>query len=321
MTRLKRSATSALSDDKSLRLRAAWLYHAQGLTQNEVAEKLSLGRSTVIRLLDEAKERGEVKVWIEEGEAGLIDLGTRLEQAFGLDEAIVIPSSESVEGAARSTGLALGKFLSEVIASGMTIGVGWGRTLNASLASFHPPRHENIRIMSLVGGAIETEQSNPVEFSWRMASVLGAECFLFPAPVIVDSAETKRRLIELSGLDRLFKLAASLDLAVLGVGDIGSNSTSVASRMVRRQELQELMALGAVGDVMCNFLDAEGRAVAHPVNDRIMSIDLATIRTAGHIVLAGGGAARATAIAAAIKATRCNTLVTDEAAARDMLNG
>jgi DNA-binding transcriptional regulator LsrR (DeoR family) len=206
-----------------------------------------------------------------------------------------------------------------VIGVGMTIGVGWGRTLTSSLASFHPPRQENIRVMSLVGGAIETEQSNPVEFSWRMASVLGAECFLFPAPVIVDSAETKRRLIELSGLDRLFTMAASLDLAVLGVGDIGHTSTSVASRMVSKQELKELMALGAVGDVMCNFLDAEGRAVAHPVNARIMSIDLATIRKAGHIVLAGGGAARAPAIAAAIKATRCNTLVTDEAAARKLL--
>ena len=319
MTRLKRSATPALSDDRSLRLRAAWLYHAQGLTQNEVAEKLGLGRSTVIRLLDEAKERGEVKVWIEEGEAGLMELAARLEQAFGLDEAIVVPSSTTVEATARSVGLALGKFLSEVIVGGMTIGVGWGRTLTSSLASFHPPRHENIRIMSLVGGAIETEQSNPVEFSWRMASVLGAECFLFPAPVIVDSAETKRRLIELSGLDRLFKLAASLDLAVLGVGDIGHASSSVASRMVSKPELKELMALGAVGDVMCNFLDAEGQAVPHAVNGRIMSIDLATIRKAGHIVLAGGGAERARAIAAAIKATRCNTLVTDEAAARQLV--
>jgi DNA-binding transcriptional regulator LsrR (DeoR family) len=215
--------------------------------------------------------------------------------------------------------LALGKFLSEAIADSMTIGVGWGRTLTASLASFRPARRQNVTVMSLLGGAIETRFANPIDYSWRLASLLGAECYLFPAPLVVDSAETKRRLIEKCGLDRLFAMAQKLDLAVVSVGDIGGKGSSLARHLVTEKELSELTALGCVGDVMCNFLDKNGETIGHPVNDRVMSIDLETLSEAGHVVIACGGAHRAAAISAAIKRIGCNTLVTDESAARAIL--
>jgi DNA-binding transcriptional regulator LsrR (DeoR family) len=77
--------------------------------------------------------------------------------------------------------------------------------------------------------------------------------------------------------------------------------------------------LGCVGDLMCNFFDAAGAASPHPLAERVMSVDLATVVSAKHLVLACGGAARATAIRAAIKRIGCNTLITDQAAARALL--
>jgi len=320
MVKLRRGAQTALSDDKSLRLRAAWLYHAHGLTQNEVATQLGLGRTTVIRLLDEAKQRGEVRVWIDEGVAELVELGIEIEQALGLDEVIVVPSGGDQATTAQSVGLALGKFLSEAITDDMTIGVGWGRTLTASLESFHPPRHSGVKVMSLLGGAIETRFANPVEFTWRLAGALNAECYLFPAPLIVDSAKTKRHLIEDCGLDRLYTLAQSIDLAIISAGDINQNSTSLVRHLISDKEHKELVAQGCVADLLCNFMDENGDPVRHPINDRIMSIDLDRLRKAAHIVLASGGAVRAQAIIAAIRGVGCNTLVTDEAAARPLLS-
>jgi DNA-binding transcriptional regulator LsrR (DeoR family) len=319
MARLRRGARTSLSDAASLRLRAAWLYYSHGLTQKEIAEQLGVGRTTVIGMLDEALKRGEIRFWVEEGEAQCTELAVKLERALRLDEAIVTPSAKDVEQTAKSVGLALGKFLSEAITDAMTIGVGWGRTLTASLASFRPARRQDVMVMSLLGGAIETRFANPIDYSWRLASLLGAECYLFPAPLVVDSAETKRRLIEKCGLDRLFAMAQKLDLAVVSVGDIGGKGSSLARHLVTEKELSELTALGCVGDVMCNFLDKNGETIGHPVNDRVMSIDLETLSEAGHVVIACGGAHRAAAISAAIKRIGCNTLVTDESAARAIL--
>ena len=101
-------------------------------------EKLGIGRSTTIRLLEDAKKRGEVRIWIEEGEGELVELALEIEKELQLDEVIVVPASQDFEQAARSVGLALGKFLSETISDNMTIGVGWGRTLTASLAKLSP---------------------------------------------------------------------------------------------------------------------------------------------------------------------------------------
>lgn len=339
MGRLRRGSHNAPSDAASMRLRAAWLYHHHGLTQKDVAERLGLARGTVIRLLEEARRRSEVRIWIDENDAHCTRLAVQLELALGLDEAVVVPQAPSISAATASdadntssaVGLALGKFLSEALTDGMTIGVGWGRTLTASLASFRPPRLEGMKVLSLLGGTVHTDFASPVEFAWRLSSLLDAQCYLYPAPVIVDSVQTRQRLVEHCGLGRLYELAQSLDLAVVSVGDTGVDANgngngngvgtapSLGSQLVPPSELAELVAAGAVADVMCNFIDAEGRTVPHPLNDRVMSISLEAVRAARHVLIAAGGAHRATAIAAAIRRIGCHTLVTDESAARALL--
>ncbi|KKX30578.1 sugar-binding transcriptional regulator [Rhizobium sp. LC145] len=321
MARLRRETHTAYSDAASLRLRAAWLYYNQGLTQKDVAERLGISRSTVIRMLDEALKRSEVQIWISEGIDGCVELSTRLEQAYGLDEAIVVPAprDDSPAAMASAVGLALGQFLSEVVQDGMTLGVGWGRTMTASLASFRPPRRQDCKVVSLLGGIVAVHQTNPIDYTWRLASQLDAECYMFLAPLLVDSVATKRALIEECGLKTLYNLAENLDLAVVSCGDIGPHSTSLSEGFISKRELQDLIAAGCVCDTMFNFLDAEGRSIAHPINERVMSIDLDTLKKARHIVLSSGGAHRAVAIRATIRRIGCNTLITDESAARELL--
>jgi DNA-binding transcriptional regulator LsrR (DeoR family) len=319
MAKLKRPTQLALSEAASLRLRAAWLYFNHGLTQKDVADRLGLSRGTVIRLLDEATRRGEVRIWIAEGDAACLNLAAQLEDALGLDEAIIVPTAIGTDQTAKAVGSALGKFLSEAISDGMQIGVGWGRTLTAALASFRPPSHTGVSVMSLLGGAIETDAVNPVEFSWRMAAELNAACYLFPAPLLVDSAATRQALLQACGLERLDRLAAQLDLVVLSVGELGPESTSLSRQMISAQDAAELRALGAVGDVMCQFLNERGQSVDHPIHERVMAVDLDIVSQARHKVLAAGGEHRAQAILAAVRRLGCNTLVTDEGAAQAML--
>ncbi|CDZ56461.1 Ery operon repressor [Neorhizobium galegae bv. orientalis] len=321
MARLRRETHTAYSEAASMRLRAAWLYYNQGLTQKDVAERLGLSRSTVIRLLDEAMKRSEVQIWISEGIDTCVELAIRLEKAYGLDEAVVVPAprDNSAAALASSVGLALGQFLSEVVQDDMTIGVGWGRTMTASLGSFRPPRRKNCKVVSLLGGIVAVHQTNPIDYTWRFAGQLGAECYMFLAPLLVDSVKTKRALIEECGLKTIYDLAENLDLAVVSCGDIGLHSTSLSEGFISKAELDRLIAAGCVCDTMFNFLDEEGRSVDHKLNERVMSVDLDTLRKARHIVLSSGGAHRAVAIRATIRRVGCNTLITDETAAKELL--
>lgn len=319
MARLRRTTPVALADDASLRLRAAWLYYDRKMTQKDIAAALGVGRTTVIRLLDEALKRREVQIWIDEGESRCMALAMALEQRLGLDEAIVVPRADAVEAAARSVGLALGKFLSEAMMDDMMIGVGWGRTLLASLGSFRVPRIQGAKVVSLLGGVIEVRQDNPSDFAWQLASQIGADCFLYPAPLIVDSLGTKMTLREKCGLDRIDRLGAALDVAVVSVGEVTHDSTSLSRSLLDDRDYRQVISLGGVCDLMCNLLDAEGVTIDHVINDRVMSVDLSSLAQAAHIVIATGGERRASAILAAMHRIGCNTLITDEGAAEAIL--
>jgi DNA-binding transcriptional regulator LsrR (DeoR family)/sugar/nucleoside kinase (ribokinase family) len=248
-----------LSEDRALRLRAAWLYYNRGLTQKDIADRLGISRSSVIRLLDEARRRAEVQIWIDMPPGDLSDLAAALEERFGLDRAIVVPGEGTPEETARDVGAALGRFLSDGSAR-HDRGRGLGPDARCLAHGLRPPRLDGVRVVSLLGGVVETTGLNPIDFAWRLASAVGAECLLFPAPLIVDSAETKRRLIEDCGLSRIADVARGMDMAVVSCGDIGASGTSLSQGFLSAEDHRGLVAAGAVCDTMCHFLDAEGAA-------------------------------------------------------------
>jgi len=86
-----------------------------------------------------------------------------------------------------------------------------------------------------------------------------------------------------------------------------------------RSVLKSLAGAGAIGDVLCHFIDADGRVVDHPVNKRVVAVGLGDLRKVPKFVLAAGGKRKAPAIRAALKATRARVLITDEGAANALL--
>ena len=118
---------------------------------------------------------------------------------------------------------------------------------------------------------------------------------------------------------RLGHLAASLDLAVVSAGGLAESSGSLVRQLITEAEAADLLACGCVADIMCNFIDAQGQPLDHPLNARVMSVGAENLRAARHKVLASGGHERAAAILAVIRSIGVNTLVTDEQAARAIL--
>ena len=81
------------------RMRIAWMYYVEGLTQNEIADKLGIGRVTVVRNINEAIRQREVKIWIEGDVAecleleGAIEGGLRLQGSGGGARSRPIPAN------------------------------------------------------------------------------------------------------------------------------------------------------------------------------------------------------------------------------------
>ena len=306
------------SEADRLRARAVWLYHVEGSTQTDIAAQLGINRVMVVRLLADARRRNEVRVTISVPLADLIELERVIEIRYGIGRVIIAPFADPDGDPVRVIAAAAGNFISGLMKSGMTVGVGWGRTLYNTLPFITGATLEDFRVVSLLGGIAAARRFNPAEFAWQFTELFQGEGFLIPAPAVVDSPETRHALLERCGLAAIFEMAAKLDVALLSVGGITALTTSYRTGYITEADRRSLIEAGAVGDVLYNFIDDTGALVKHDVNDRVISANLAHLRKTTERVLISGGRDKKIALRAAISTLGPTTLITDEQSARSL---
>lgn len=302
-----------------LRARVAWLYHVEGYTQNDIANQLGLNRVMVVRMLAEARRRNEVRVTIASPLSELIELERALEAAYDIRRVVLAPFTDPQGDPAKVIAAAAGGYIASLMGPGMTVGVGWGTTLYNTLPFIAGAALDDFRVISLLGGISAARRFNPAEFAWQFAELFRGEGYLIPAPAVVDSPETKHALLERCGLSAIFEMADKLDIALLSVGGITNLTTSYRTGYLTEADRRSLVEAGAVGDVLYNFIGADGQVLDHEVNQRVISVNLARLRGTPERVLVSGGAEKLVAMAAALRTVAPTTLITDEQTAAALL--
>ncbi|MHA1567152.1 MAG: sugar-binding transcriptional regulator [Alphaproteobacteria bacterium] len=302
-----------------LRIRVAWMYYVEQMTQSQIAEILDIGRVTVVRLLADARARNEVKISIEAKFSDAIELERGLERQFGLKRAVIAPVSTPDVDPVPAISAATGDFISDMVTSDMRIGVGWGKTLNSSLPFIRGQTLSNFHVVSLLGGIMAAGRFNPAEFAWRFAEIFQGEGFLFPAPAIVDSPETRRSLIEKCGLNDILEMTNKLDAVLLSVGGATEKSTPWLVGYLNAEQRKSLAKAGAVGDLLFHFFDKAGHIVEHELNNRVMSAAIEPLRKVPIRVMASGGHDKVDALIGAMKLVQPTILITDEFTAANIL--
>jgi DNA-binding transcriptional regulator LsrR (DeoR family) len=302
-----------------LRQRVAWMYYIEEMTQSAIADALGIGRITVVRLLSEARAMNEVRISLSRDVAALSRLEIGLQKAYGIPEVVVAPLAPSGGDTRAVIAAAAGEYVSDMLRPDMKIGLGWGHTLNKSLNFLVERPMPRLSVVSLLGGVTRARAANPAEFAWQFSRIFMAECYLLAAPAIVDSATTKYSLIERCGLKEVFEFSRSLDAVVVSVGSLERGSSTDFYGMVSPAEQERLREHGAVGDILYNFFDLEGRLVEHSLNERSMSIPLPTLQSAPRRVLVSGGLDKVDAMIGAMRLLRPTAVITDEVTAEALL--
>src|SRR5512137_864317 len=119
----------------------ARLYYESGLTQEKIARSLKLSRPGVQRMIQAGRDLGIVTITITDPLAMNEEKGHRLQEAFGLDRVIVVPSVRGdVEATKARVGEAGARYLSQILKGTETLGVAWGTTVRAVARALHPRR-------------------------------------------------------------------------------------------------------------------------------------------------------------------------------------
>jgi DNA-binding transcriptional regulator LsrR (DeoR family) len=314
----------APSDNEKSRLedaaRAGWLYFIGGHTQDEIARILQVSRASAQRLVSLCLAERLITFRLEHPIAACMELASKLKDRFDLSYCEVVPtdpaSLNSTAGIAERCANLLDCTLRPE--RPVIVALGTGRAMRAAVERVTSVERPNHQIVSLVGNISADGSASFFDTVGRLADRTGARHYPMPLPFLMSSEDERDRMVRIEPIAKVKAIAAKADLRLVGIGQMDQKAQVHVDGFVTREEVLEMMRLGAVGEVTGWAYDAKGQLIRGGTNKRLTSIPpQMPAQTA--TIAAAIGKAKVPAIRAALVGQLINGLITDEATARAIL--
>lgn len=303
---------------------AASLYYVQGETMDAIARQLRISRSTVSRLLKQARETGVVQITLTDPAGPRSSLADQLGRRFGV-RAHVVPVRDGSSDVHRldRVARAAGQLVSEAITDDMVVGTAWGTTLASVVQHLHPRLVQDTTVVQMNGAASATGSGMPhVEaINQCFAKAFGSQVVPFPVPAFFDHAETKQAMWRERSVRRVLALHQQIGLALFGVGGLAAELPShvYANGYLDSDDMQQLDEHKVVGDVNTVFLREDGTWADIPLNARASGIPPNQLRRIPRRICIVAGTAKVAPLRGALRAGVATDVVLDEATARALV--
>ena len=297
------------------------LYYRKGMKQAQIAEELGLSRSKVNRLFAYAHEQGIVEIKINSPMQLTYHYESRLSAIFDISEVIVVPAVlEDTKSLIDAVGVATGRYLQDHIRDGDTIVVGGGTTMLSLVRQLNPNRSYNVKVLPIEGGLkgnIVTDVNYVVS---ELARVLGGTAQALHSPAFLDSTQERDLLINLSDISRVLDLARKADIIIFGMGHCNEDSRFAMFTGLSADEMCSIREkYGGVGEIGSMIYDIRGKPTAPEFAQRVVGLSLQDLKNIPLKIGMAGTPEKALPIYAALVGGYIDVLVTDELAAKAVL--
>lgn len=300
--------------------RAGWLYYVARMTQDEIARDLGVSRQKAQRLVSLAASAGLVKVRLDHPIARCMELALDLRERWGLELAKVAPSAAAAPGLLTGVASLAAAEIERVLAEvePRILAFGTGRALTAAVEQVERTDRPQHRVVSLLGNMMMDGSASPFGATVRLAERTGALHYPMALPVFASGPEEVAMLHAQTPVASTLDLCARADIAFVGVGGVGTNAPLAKDGFVEPDEIAELIADGAVGEIIGRAFDAGGVLLAGSLSRRVTGfrVEAGASRPVVGIAV---GSEKVTAIRAALSGRLINGIITDEATAEAVL--
>jgi DNA-binding transcriptional regulator LsrR (DeoR family) len=307
-----------------LMIKVARLYYENNLTQDEISKRLRISRPRVSRLMQEARETGVVQIKVASLPGDFAEMERQIEEQFSLTEVIVVdvPDPTSHTSVAHELGAAAADYFRRAVQDGDVIGLTWGETLAGMVDNLLPEKKQNVVVCQLVGGLGDpASETHSIDLARRTSLLLDATLNVLPAPGIVSTLESARLLKEERFIAQALQLARRSDIVFAGIGALSHDAMLMRDEsIVTWNEVNPLIARGAVGEIGLRFFDIDGNPVPSEVDERVIGIEMDQFRSLPCVVAVAGGVEKEKAILGAVRGHFIKTLITDVHVAQYLLN-
>ena len=307
------------------------MHYKQGLSQQEIGKKLNVSRTTISRALAQAKKQGYVQIKINYPEDSAINLEGRLEERFGLKEA-VIASSLNENDLKEEIAFFASDYLLRTLKNHMTIALTRGVTLQNMVEFLGKDvrlkflKTDDVNVVPLMAA---TNISVSMDKGYRMAysnylieavaKIINGNSYQMLAPQYVTSPEAKKVFMEEKSIKEVFDLAKSADIAVAGIGTLDHNSALTNAEFIPMEEFERLQKKGGTGEILSHVVDKDGKLVKDEFEEHLLSLDLEEFKKIPIRVGVAYGLDKKEAIIGVLRGGYVNVLITDEKVANYLI--
>lgn len=308
------------------------VHFSQPVGRRTLSSRLAEKERTVRSELEFLRQQGLLSVGpsgvslTPEGERTFSELGeyvrelrgfARLER--GLEERLPVARAVVVAGDSgrdptvkKEMGRAVVRILREMVAEGDIIAVGGGTTMAEVAAAIVPSGWpKNITVVPARGSLGEEVETQADTIAVTMARRIGGTYRVLNVPDDLHP-ETISRIVDEPRIREILYLIKTARIVVHGVGTL---EEMAERRGIVGDDLKLLTSRGAVAEMFGYYFDRTGNMVYYTPSMGIRPEDLAGKKA----IAVAGGARKARAMLAVVKQQSREALVTDEAAARRML--
>ncbi len=291
--------------EESLMIKTSWYYYFENMTQQQIADVLGVSRLRVIKLLEKARETGIIQFKLRQDGVDRIQLEKTLMERYGLKDVFVVPAMPGRTEINENIAKAAAMYVRDRLTENSFINIGYGDTPSRVLNNLATMAQEPISCVSLTGGVnyyLPDTRSN----------VFNAKLYLMPAPLLASSKEMADAMRQEASVQEISRMVRLATVSVIGIGPMHETATIIKSGILSRNDFLYLSMKGAVGDVLSHFINKDGELVESPVEDRLISTSLSTLRELKNVIGVAAGEAKVEAIRATLRGKYLDVLITDE---------
>lgn len=310
------------TDKRDLLARVAYLYYVENQTQSQIAKTLGIYRTTISRLLKQARETGVVSIQINDFDVQRYQLETALKQRFQLQQLILVPTNDAASQTAKNQALALAaaKYLKHVIRPQAIVGFAWGSALANMVGQLQQPLKTDATFVPLVGGPSPANAQYHVNgIVYDAARQFGGRSLFVDVTAVQESKYIRDGIINAQYFQTIQRCWDQLDIAFVGIGGPLTKTTSRWRDLLTDADRTLLQDRGAVGDCCCTFYDRKGKILTGDLLDRTIAIPLHKLKRVPQAVGVARSLSKVPAIKALLDMHLLNTLITDEETAQRLL--
>ena len=312
---------SQMKSDRFL-IKAAELYYRDGLSQQEIAQKLHTSRTSISRALIQARNEGYVQIRIQYPEQSNLGLERELEEKYGLTEALIaVPAYD--QSSDQEVAFQAVDYTLRVLKKNMVLGMTWGRAMHGFVEQLVQDERlrslsfRNVKIVPFLGtpGVTQLDSWDATTYSNTLATKVGnllhCASYNLSAPMYVDGEKEKELIEGIDEISKVLHMAETADMALIGIGSMQKDSSIIKAGIRTEEEYKELIQKGAVGEIVGRIYDKNGQTVDEDLQRKMIGISLDKIAKIPVRVGISYGKDKIEAIKGAIAGGLVNVLVTD----------